>query len=417
MNELRSTTLLDGMNAESTSDSNAGAGRSGGIVALLIVLGRYKLPVAATSAVVALAATVIVFVMPVTYTATARILPPQQGQSMAAAMLGQLGGGLAGMAGGVLGVRSANELYVGMLKSATVADGVIARFQLKDVFRERYQVDARKILAKASRFSVDKSGIIVIEADAATPELAAGIANAYIDELHQVMNTLAISDAAQRRVFFEKEVEGARARLADSEARLRNAITDTGLVSVEAQSRGAVDLMMRLRAQISAKEIEIGAMTYATANNPERIRVEQQLATMRQELARLELGRRGSAKSNTGEHDGAATGVANIQLLRDVKYNETVFEFLAKQLELARVEESKQAPIVQVLDRAPLPEKRSKPKRALIVAGAFVVGLLLAAGGACLVDALQRNLTDPSRRAQIEDLRRAWRGKTRTITE
>lgn len=377
---------------------------------LLIILGRHRLMLVLTPLVAGLVAAAVSLVLPESFTAVTRILPPQQAQSSAASMLNQLGG-LAGAAGPTLGLKNPSDLYIGMLKSDTVTDALIERFRLKEVYRKKLQVDARKALAGNSRFAADKSGIIIIEVDAREPGLAADMANAYVEQLHQLTSTLAVTEAAQRRVFFERQLREAQEKLADAELKLRQGIESGGLVSVDAQGRATVETVARLRAQISAKEIQIGAMrAYATASNPDMQRAEMELSSMRQELSRLESGK--------GAHDvpGAAgadakdanTGVGNIRLVRDVKYSEVMFELLAKQYEMARVDESKEAPIIQVMDRAVPPERRSRPKRTLMVISTSAIALLGAVLVAFARNAFEASLSDPARQAKLASLRSTW---------
>jgi uncharacterized protein involved in exopolysaccharide biosynthesis len=352
----------------------------------------------------AVLALVVGLLWPKTFTGVTRILPPQQGQSTAAAMLGQLGG-LAGMAGGSLGIKNPSDLYIGMLKSQTVADAMIDRFKLKDLYDETYLGDARKELARNSRFSSEKSGIIAIEADAGDPKLAADLANAYVDELHKLTSTLAVTDAAQRRVFFERQLQQVKEKLAEAELKLRQGIETGGLVSMDAQSKASVESVARLRSQISAKEIQIGAMrSFAAPTNPDLQRAERELASMKEGLSRLESGTPGG-QPGTGTD---AKGMSNIRLVREVKYNEVMFELLARQYEMARVDEAKEAPVIQVMDRANPPEKRSSPKRALIVIGATIAGFFASILYVLARSALHTASLDPTQQARLETLRTAW---------
>lgn len=379
-----------------------------GLLDLLIAMGRGKGLIARWTIAAAVAALVLGLVWPKTYTGVTRILPPQQGQSAASALLGQLGG-LAGLAGGSLGLKNPSDLYVGMLKSQTVADALIEEFNLRTLYDEELLVDARKRLARDSSFSTDKSGIITIGVEAREPKLAADLANAYVSNLHKLTSTLAVSEAAQRRVFFERQLQQTKEKLAEAEQRLRQGIESGGLVSVDAQGRAAVEMVARLRAQISAKEIQLEAMKgFATPANPDLQRAEREISSMRQELSRLEGGANGKAAGTLGE----ARGVANIRLMREVKYNELMFELLAKQYEIARVEEAKESPLIQVMDRASPPEKKTGPKRALMVvagslAGLFA-GILVVLGRAALQFAQQ----DPTAQGRLAALKAAWSRRT-----
>jgi tyrosine-protein kinase Etk/Wzc len=377
---------------------------------VLIRLGRHKklflwVPLSAT---VLAAATS--FLIPSTYTATTRILPPQQGQSAAASLLNQLSG-LASIAGSAVGLKNPSDLFLEMLKSDSIGDSLIARFHLKETFRKRYQVDAREALARRSRFVANKSGSISIEVDARDRALAADLANAYVEELYRLTTTLAISEAAQRRVFFERQLLQTKDKLAEAEASLRKAIDSGGFVSVDAQSRSIMEVVARLRANITAKQIQVDAMTaYAAPSNPDMKRAEQELASMRQELGRLEAGRGTTGKWASGASDAAMPGgVANIALFRDVKYHEVLFELMAKQYELARVDESREAPLIQVLDRASPPEKRSSPHRSLIVLAGFIAGLAAASVWAVVRVSIEEAKAAPPFDEKLADLRRAWR--------
>ena len=377
---------------------------------LLAVLGRRRLRLLLWPVAAAVLAAVVSLVLPETFTGVTRVLTPQQAQGASAALLSQLGV-LAGTAGGALGLKNPNDLYLGLLRSEAVADGLIERFGLKEAYRARYQVDARKELAARTRLDSDKSGLLVIEVDAGSPALAADMANAYVEQLHKLTNTLAVSEAAQRRVFFERQLHQAKEQLAGAEVELRQAIGAGGLVSVQAQVGGAVETVARLRAQISATEIRVGFMrAYAAADNPDVLRAGQELASMRRELSRLESGAGAQeAPGPPGAGGRDASGLANLRLAREVKYREVMFELLAKQYELARVEESKEAPLVQVVDPARPPERRTRPKRTLMVLASASLAFLAAVLATFAQDALATAALDPARQAKLAALREAWR--------
>jgi len=376
---------------------------------LLAVLGRRRRRLLLWPVAAAVLAAGVSLALPETYTGVTRVLTPQQAPSSSAALLNQLGG-LAGVTGGALGVKNPNDLYIGLLRSEVVADGLIERFGLKDVYRARYQVDARKELAASTRLDSEKSGLLVIEVDARNPALAADMANAYVERLQKLTSALAVTEAAQRRLFFEGQLRQATEQLAGAEVELRRAIEAGGMVSVQAQVGGAVETVARLRAQISASEIRLGFMrSYASAENPDVRRAEQELASMRRELFRLESGAgAGEAHGPRGTGGRDESGMANLRLAREVKYREVMFELLAKQYELARVEESKEAPLVQVVDPARPPERRTRPKRTLMVLASAALALLAAVLSAFAQDALEIAARDPTRQARLAALRAAW---------
>jgi uncharacterized protein involved in exopolysaccharide biosynthesis len=351
-----------------------------GFIDLAIVLAKHKNAVLGLPVLAGVVALVVALLLPKIYTATAKIMPPQQKESSAAAMLGTLGGtaGAAGATvGQALGLRNPNDLYASVLKSRTIADHLIERFKLKDLYESPNMVSARKALEKVTRISAGRDGLITIEVDDEDPKRAADLANAYVDELDRLMQSLALTEASQRRLFFEKQLANTRDQLIAAEATLRQAIEAKGITGVDAQSRGMVSTSEQLRAQIAVKEIQLDAMrSFATERNPEAVRLRQELTSMKGELANLEGGRR--------EANGAKspTGLENVRKLREVKFLEFSAELLTKQYEIARIDEAKDAVLIQLVDKAVPPDYRSKPSRALIVLfsvlAAFVVGIAFA---------------------------------------
>src|SRR5216683_6308314 len=336
---------------------------------LLIVLAKYKRTVLGIPFVVAVAAAIISLLLPNIYTGTTRILPPQQSASAATAVLNQLGGalgGFAGAAGGALGIRNPNDLYVGMLKSRTVADNIIARFDLNKIYEEGLQSSARNMLQRNTTISAGRDGIISIEVDDKDPKRAADLANAYVDELTKLTKVLAVTEASQRRLFFERQLVQAKDNLTAAEVAARQGLQKGGLAQVDAQGRSMIEVTARLRAQISAKEVQLGAMrTFAAEGNPELQRTQDELQALKRELGRIEGSLPVAVAGKGGE--AGHTGLDNLGRLRDVKYYEFLYELLAKQYELAKIDEAKDATVIQVMDKAIESDRKSKPKRTLIV--------------------------------------------------
>jgi uncharacterized protein involved in exopolysaccharide biosynthesis len=379
---------------------------------LAVVLAKHKKLVLGLPLAAALLAAIVSLLMTPIYTGTARILPPQQNQSNAAALLGQLGFA-GGIAGGALGIKNPNELYVGMLKSRTVADGLISRFDLKERYDSDTLDDARRQLDKRSRIASGKDGIITIEVEDEDPKQAAAMANAYVEELDRLNDTLAVTEAAQRRLFFEKQVRLAKEQLADAEVALKKTQQATGLIKLDDQGRAIIEAVARLRAEIAAREVQLTAMrTFATERNPEYVRLTQELAGMRVQLAKLEKSApatEGDVLMPTGNVPEA--GLEYVRKLRDVKYFETMFELIAKQYELARLDEAKDLSIIQLLDRAVEPERRSRPKRALITLTAAIASMLAAVLVAFFREAAERTRRDPLATKRMIELRNylRWR--------
>jgi capsular polysaccharide biosynthesis protein len=323
-------------------------------------------------------------------------------------MLTQLGGQLgvfSGLAGGPFGIRNPNDLYVGMLKSRTVADSLIDRFELRKVYNEDTYHLARRRLSNNSTITSGKDGIIAIEVEDRDSKRAAALANGYVEELYKLTQSLAVTEASQRRLFFERQLELTRRNLANAETAARQGLEQGGLVVVDAQGRGMVETTARLRGQIAVKEIQISAMrTFAAERNPDLKQARQELEAMKVELAKIE----GTASGPATVSRSAATpeGMENLRLLRDVKYHETIFELLAKQYEVAKIDEARDASLIQVLDKAVDPERKSKPRRALIAILTTLAAAFVAVVWAFMTEAGEKTRRDSKQAKRLELLRR-----------
>ena len=298
-----------------------------------------------------------------TFTARMSMLPPQGQQSgLAAAALGQLGA-LAGIAGG--GTRGPAEQYLALLKSNTVADRIIDRFKLLELYAVRYSQDARMTLAVNTRATVGKEGVIVVEVDDKDPQRAADIANAYLNELQRISGGLALTEAQRRRVFFEAQLEQTKNKLADAEQTLGG--IGVGLNTLKTDPRSAVEPVARLQAQVTAQEVRLASMKgFLAETAPEYRQARVALAALQNQLAKTEAG-----SSLPGDN-------SYIQKYRNFKYQETLYELYARQFELARADEAREGALIQVIDVATRPEKKSKPQRAIIaIIATLATGMLM----------------------------------------
>lgn len=382
---------------------------------LLVILARHKKIVIGTTVLVTAIALAASLLMTPQFASTAKILPPQQQQNAGmAAVLGQLGP-LAGAAGSLAGVKSPNETYVGLLESRTVKDRLIARFKLA----ERYGLsmeDTRDTLQLHSEFSSGKKdGMLTITVTDRDPQMAANMANAYVEELARLTSTMALTEASQRRLFFEKQLAETRDLLANAEVAMRTTQEKTGMIQPDAQLQAIIGSAAQLKGTIAAKEVEINAMrTFATGQNPELLRAREELRGLQAQLAKLER--------STGVREGGdgflvpagklpAVGVEYVRGMRNVKYYETIFELLARQFELAKIDEAKNASMVQVLDQAIAPESRIRPHRKLIVLTGLFGGLVLGMVLAFLRAAYLGSQQHPLGRERWARLRAALRGR------
>jgi uncharacterized protein involved in exopolysaccharide biosynthesis len=346
---------------------------------LLIVLARHKKMVIGLPIASGLLAMAVSLSMTPIFSSTATILPPQQQQSSGvAAMLGSLGG-LAGAAGGMAGLKNPNDLYIGLLGSRAVADNLIDRFKLKERYEATTMDATRKILNGISELTSGKNGFIYIAVNEKDPQFAADLANAYVDELEKLTQTMALTESSQRRLFFEKQLKEVKNKLANAEVALRNTQEKTGMIQPDAQVQAIISSVAQLKGTIAAKEVQLNAMrTFAAGQNPDLLRTQEELRGLHAQLAKLEKnqpGKEGDFMVATGKIP--EVGLEYVRSMRDVKYYETIFELLAKQFELAKIDEAKESTLIQLLDKAIPAEHKSKPNRALItLAGAFGGGFL-----------------------------------------
>ena len=310
----------------------------------LLVLG----PLAA-----GLAALGISFAIAPTFTASVKFLPPQQQQSAAASMLANLGA-LGGLAGAASGLKNPSDQYLAFIKSRSVQDALIERFGLMNRYGVELRQDARKSLEGVTRASSGKDGLITVEIDDKDPKFAAELANAHVEELQKLLARLAVTEAQQRRMFFEKQLQQVKGSLTQAEQALKSSGVNAS--ALKASPQAAVEAVARLRASITAQEIKIASLRgYLSESAPEFRQALTELGAMRAQLARAEQ-----------QEAPVAGGSDYIGRYRDFKYYETLFDLFAKQYELARVDESREGAVIQVLDAAQPPERKSKPKKALI---------------------------------------------------
>ena len=350
---------------------------------------------------VGLAALGISYLIPPTFTASTKFLPPQQQQSSAAALLQSLGA-LGGLAGAATGIKSPSDQYVAFLKSRSVQDPLIERFKLTERYELKLRDDTRKALETIVRASSGKDGLITIEVDDRDPAFAAQLANAHVEELGNLMKRLALTEAQQRRVFFEKQLTEAKTNLTKAEQALKASGVNSS--ALKSNPQAAVMAVAQLQAQIAAQEIKLASMRgYLTETSPDFKQAQTELGALRAMLARAE-------KSDTGNGQGGDADY--VARYRDFKYFETLFELFAKQFELAKVDESREGVVIQVVDAAQPPERKSKPKKALIA-----VVATLAAGFLLLVfvfmrSALRNSRQDPPVAQKLDAIRRALAGSS-----
>lgn len=348
------------------------------------------------AAAVALALT---FAVKPTFTARTSLLPPQQQQQNAASIALSSLGALSSVAGAASNLRTPADQYLALLQSEVISDRLIDEFKLIQVYDEDYRIEARRELAKRSHMSVGKKdGLITIEVEDKSPERAAALAARYVEELRKLTSRLALTEAQQRRAFFARQIEETRDKLTQAQLALQASGYSAG--ALRAEPRAAAEAYARAKAEATAAEIRLQALRRNLADNtPE---VQQQLstlATLKAQIAALE-----------GSSD-VVQGPDYVAKYREFKYQETLFEMLARQFELARLDEAREGALIQVVDTAAVPEKKSWPKRGIITAAAAAAAWLLLTLFVIRRHRWRESAGDPAVATQMLRLRAALRRK------
>lgn len=319
--------------------------------------------------------TIISFLLPKIYVSTTSILPPQQEGSMGVGMAAasQLAGSsLGGLAGGFLGLKSPADLWVGILKSETIQDEIISRFDLKTLYQKKTIEDARAVLNKNLSIRKSKEDIISITVENDDPKRASEMANAFVEELDRMNKRIVMTSGGRMRSFVEKRLNEQKIEVEKIEEQVKYFQEKNGAVKLDDQSKAIFETIGKVKGQLMAKEIELQTLlSFATPSNPQAELLKSQVEEIRGSLRELEEGKKGAQFSSksvfipTMKIPDLALQYA--RLLRDAKVQETLYGFLTQQYEMARIQEAKDSPTVQVLDVAKIPEKKSKPKRSLIV--------------------------------------------------
>lgn len=378
------------------------------LIDILLILANHKRKIILVPFFGGVIGVLISLMLPNIYRANTKILPPQQNQSTASTMLNQLSG-LTGGVGASLGIKNPNDLYIALLKSRTITDKLIQRFDLKTRYNKTSLENTRIQLESQSLINSGKDNLISIDVEDKDPKVAAEIANAYVEELTLLTSKFALTEASQRRIFYERQLGLVRDRMISAENSLANNISNSGLTSVDIQSRTLLETTSRLRANISAKEVQLRAMqAFVTPNSLQYKSAQQELIGMKMELSKLESGTEFTKNSDNHIDNNSikqnSSSSNNFQALRDVKYHQMLYELIAKQYEIARLDEAKDIPVIQVLDRAIEPEKKIKPQRTLIVIIFSLIGLILAFAFVFTIEYLTKSNSEEKNR-KINELK------------
>lgn len=381
------------------------------LIDLLIVLAKRKRLIIGITMGVAICTAIISLIMSPVYMATTKILPRQKSSDSSdlashLQMLDQAGV-ISILPGGALGIKTSNDLYIALLNSRPVLDRIIDMFDLMKLYNSKSRDKVRRSLKDKIMAQDDKkSGIITVNIEDKDPKRAADMANAFIEELRVMNKGLSVTEAAQRRLFFEEQLKDEKDSLSKAEEAMKIFQEKTGVVKIDTQATAVIENISHLKAQIAAKEVQIKVMrTYLTSQNPDIQRAEEELKGTVEQLGRLESkNEEGSALVPTGNIPSASTEY--VRRMRDLKFNETLYGLLLNQYEAAKLDEARDATVIQVIEKAVPPEKKVKPKRMQMVILAMIASLFVSIFAAFSIEYMERIKIDPENKERVETLKR-----------
>lgn len=382
------------------------------LIDLLIGLGQEKMILLVATFVAATAGLIVSLVTPATYVARASIMPSQQ--TSGGGGLASLGGlaGLAGLGGlsSIAGsMKSSDEMYIALMRSQSVQTALIEQLKLRDRYGAKNIEESRMFLSeKVIILSDKKSGLILIDAQDRDAEFAAVLANAQVKELNVILSRLAVTEAQQRRAYYEQQIIKTQAKIPQLEQEFKEAQKSSGVEVASLLSEVGT-----LPGQIAAKELQLQVLTrFATMQNPELKRLAGEIYALRSQMAKYELSKSESNahnKSGQSPLDGQASHVQKAtQAYNTLKIQEALLDGFVKQLEVAKVDEAKEGPAVQIVDEARAPEMRAKPERKKLVIAYTVTGFVIALVLASIKAFLRHVQSTEEGRTRFRRLKNAW---------
>jgi uncharacterized protein involved in exopolysaccharide biosynthesis len=382
---------------------------------LLIALGQEKWTLIVVTVLAALTGIVVSLITPATYVSRTSIMSSQQagGGGGNLASLGSLAGlaGLGALSNMAGGIKSSDEMYIALMRSQSVQTALIEQFKLKERYGARNTEEARQALTlNVTIFADKKSGLLLIDAQDKDPQFAAQLANAQVKELNFILSRLAVTEAQQRRAYYEQQIIKTQTKIPQLELEYKEAQKSSGLEVASLLSEAGT-----LPGQIAAKELQLQVLSrFATAQNPELKRLAVEISALRAQIARYELSKT-QPKTSEPSKPGQSTESTKTnfvqkatQAYNTLKIQEALLDGYLKQLELAKVDEAKEGPAVQVVDEARVPEARAKPERKKVVLAYTVTGLIIAFILAALHAFLRHIRSTPEGLQRWSQLKRAW---------
>jgi capsule polysaccharide export protein KpsE/RkpR len=375
------------------------------------------------------ASTIVVFLIPARYTATTRLMPPDKATQGIASVVSALGkgGDLSALGGELLGVKTSGDLFIGVLKSETVEDALVNKFDLRKVYHVKRWQDARRVLEDRTDLTTDrKSGIISVRVTDRNPQRAAEMGREYVEQLNRVVISLDTSAAHRERIFLEARLKEVQQDLEGAEKDFSQFASKNAALDVKEQGRAMIGATGELEGQLIAAETELEGLRQIYTSNNVRVRsLEARISEYKRQLQRMG-GQSGVPPEASTENGGEADqqlvhsirqlpllGVTWSDLYRRTKVEEAVFETLTKQYEMARVEEAREVPTVKVLDVASVPEKKSFPPRLLMIFGSTLLACALGAFWAIKSAHWEQVEPDNPRKVLINEILNTYKSKFR----
>ncbi len=392
----------------------------------LITLAKHSRMIIFASAAVTVLTYFNLFFTPNSYTARARLLPPQQNLTMSAQLMDSLGArlspgggagaggaGMGAVAASLLGLKSPGDMYVAMMTSETALDSIIARFHLMKLYKTRSLEDARKALSQNTKITPGKKDvIIVIEVTSTTPKLAAEMANAFIEELDRLLQELALREAKGRSTFLEKERLQASQNLTKAEESVRLFSEKNSVLQIDTQTKGAIEYIAKLRAEIDTREVSLQVLRQqATPFNYDIVRVETEIKGLKEKLRSAESQVENCFSDVCLPTSKAPSlGLEYLRLFREAKFRESLYQLYTRLVEVARLDMVRDVAVVQVLDSAMPPEKRSNTRlRPSMLTGILTFFMMsVVAFGLEHIQNLNNRGDDVRRLSMLKDYLRPW---------
>jgi tyrosine-protein kinase Etk/Wzc len=353
---------------------------------------------------------ILCLVLPVHYTAATEIMPPKQTESTASLLNSQMAMGALAQAGAAAGLLAdPNAIYMGLLKSRPIADALIQEFHLTSVYHSRDMTAARKRLASRTTILSEPSTLISVAVIDGDRRRAADLANAYIEQLRGLSKTISITEASKRRRFFEQQLTHQKELLIAAELAFQQIQQSKGLIHLDAQANVTIGSLALLHSQIAAKEVELqGIRSYSTERNPDVQLAESELSTMQAETSQLEQHGQSKEYSEFALKDVPKAGLDFIRAQRQLQYEQSLFDLLLRQYEAAKLDEAKEAAVIEVVAAAIQPDRDSSPKRVLLLSVGTFVGLFFGCLAALLLHRIELEQVDPEGALALHRLKDAF---------